>query len=77
MKIDQDPASPPRIADPKLRVRVHDGLVQGQLHRGAQPTFEFKGIPYTATTGGANRSERRNLASPGETACRSRGQDGS
>jgi carboxylesterase type B len=44
----------PQPDDPLL-VRIDDGLVRGHEHAGPEPTLEFLGIPYAATTGGENR----------------------
>jgi para-nitrobenzyl esterase len=55
MKSSQNPTLPAAAADGTCIVRIDSGLVQGHLHRGPEPTLEFKGIPYAATTGGANR----------------------
>lgn len=51
-----DPAtmSIPQPDDPML-VRIDDGLVRGHMHTGPEPTLEFLGIPYAASTGGQNR----------------------
>ena len=42
-------------SDSSFLVRIDSGLVRGHLHKGTEPTPEFMGIPYAATTGGENR----------------------